>query len=343
LGAATAAIEELIEKTPLDSQYDNDELFAGANYYHSMALLTALLWAKAENKTDWIPAGQVLWTAYFDEAVAKAVPGTSARVGAQGVGAVLNRALAYSALDPLSDSASDAEARAAASKPFGDTAIWSMFNDAGDLGKVLAKRVPGGADTLNAFFDEVAAKRTVEGLVFNSTKDVEVKQLLADMLVQYAGALALNDIEAGVDAQGKRKTITTAKGDHVDVTQGVLASGNGGAVLALDLSSVLWEDVFATTGGTKVDPINAAEFRKVYFEQGAQAALDAIIGWFGFQDIDAMARAMWGGKDASVIDRFHMVAGTQDGGTFTLAERSYVTSPARGANDNDRAPERIAA
>ena len=149
---------------PLES-HDSDNL--SFVELHSMALHTALIWNKIYGNQNWVPAAQQLWHAFYDKAVATKVTGASALVGTQDEVAVIDRAIAYSAID-------------SGVKPFGDTAIWSMFNDAGELGKVLA-----GDPT--AFFAANVSTNPSIGLTGASLGRKDVKQYLADVLVQYAG------------------------------------------------------------------------------------------------------------------------------------------------------------
>ncbi|MBL4879619.1 MAG: hypothetical protein JKY78_12080 [Hyphomonas sp.] len=138
--------------------------------YHSMAMLVSLMWTEYTQTTAWKPAGQLLWDSYFNASVAETIPGAKDWT-VDGIGtlaATVQKGIAYSAI-PI-----DQEEH-----PFGDTAIWSMFDDAGDLGAVLA-----GAEA-DFFSDTVRWTPGLPSLF--GTKDV--KQYLADLLVQYAGAV----------------------------------------------------------------------------------------------------------------------------------------------------------
>jgi len=99
---------------------------------HSMALLTTLIYADTEKDAgrmtdDWAKIGNSAFVnhfteALFDDSVAKAAGVLS---GSDGNADHMLNKIAYSAID---DGGADA-------KPFGDTAIKAMFNDANELGK----------------------------------------------------------------------------------------------------------------------------------------------------------------------------------------------------------------
>jgi hypothetical protein len=142
LGRDTAALELNNVKTGIDSHAGFDRLGSHFSQYHSMALLTSLLWNKAYGDDRWVPAGHLLWSSFFDEAVASAVPNAKERTTSDGsILSTMEAAIAYSAL-PIGEG----------ERPFGDTGIWSMFDDAGDLGRVLAGDEP-------SFFNETVAVR----------------------------------------------------------------------------------------------------------------------------------------------------------------------------------------
>lgn len=294
LATETPQTDAPLIKNPLDSHYVDESLLAVAhNYAHSMAMLTALLWARAENKVDWVNAGQELWTAFFDPAVAKALSEAAARTTEEGSpSTAMQAAIAYSAL-PVGER----------ERPFGDTGIWAMFDDAGDLASALA-------GSQGAFFSE----QVIGGGPFGS--DTDVKQYLADLAVQYAGALALYDIEEPADGFDLR-----------DVRKGILALSDDGNVLSLDLSSVLWKDEL---NGHQVDPMDADKFRKVWFEKAAGDALNDALSSIGIGSPDELAQRFWKASDGHIIDRFGMVTTPVPGGDFTIAPRNYANDPVLG-------------
>ena len=157
---------------------------------HSMALLTLLKWNEVYGSDLWIPAGRQLWNAFFDEDVAKAITATDTRDakpgGAADPTAVLDSAIAYSVID-------------SGERPFGDTAVLAMFNDASDLGKALAT-------------SDVSASLKVAA------------PYLAQILVEFAGKLALGSVLGGVGSRYADGVIT----------------GNGGDILTVDLSAATW-------------------------------------------------------------------------------------------------------
>ena len=90
----------------LYSSEPNDPIASQGNLgpvqLHSMALLVSLMWALENTEAEWQSAGTQLWNGFFDEKIAKALPGIVDRVGAGGDElAVLQAAIAYSALAAL--------------------------------------------------------------------------------------------------------------------------------------------------------------------------------------------------------------------------------------------------
>src|SRR5690606_26918654 len=146
---------------------------------------TSLIWARDHSDGAWQPAGRDLWDSFFDVKIAEAVPDIATRLGELGsIDSAMQSMIAYSAL-PVGQG----------ERPFGDTAIWSMFDDAGELGRVLA-----GDEA--EFFDKHVRFDIDFGLGgVQISKDV--KQYIADLVVQYAGALALYDVEQERDEQGE--------------------------------------------------------------------------------------------------------------------------------------------
>lgn len=162
----------------------------GIGQLHSMALATALVWAAENTGTNWVAAGKYLWDAYFDDDIALKVPGAGDRTGAldrSSAGDTLRAAIAYSAI-------SEGE------RPFGDTGIVAMFDDAADLGNVLS---------LN----------DVSGTVKASAK------ALAQAFVEFAAKLSLGDVEGG---------------QSNPLTSGILALSQDGKTLAANFSTDRW-------------------------------------------------------------------------------------------------------
>src|SRR5207253_3194442 len=122
-----------------------------------------------------------------------------------------------------------------------------------------------------AFFSETVSSRLLGA-------DKDVKQYLADLLVQYAGALAVYDIEQPFDGV-----------ETTDVRKGVLALSDDRNVLSIDLSSVLWKDAL---NGNKVDPIDAEKFREVFFEKAAGDALTHALRSISIGSADGMTSSL---------------------------------------------------
>lgn len=219
---------------------------------HSQPLLVTLMWAHDNDKIDWHAAGESLGRALFSSDVAASLNGIEARVGPGGSAvAVLQGAIAYSAI-------SEGE------RPFGDTGIRVMFDDADDLGKALS--VANGSVTLAASADAVAK-----------------------VLVQYAGKLALGDVEG----------LSAAFAD------GVLSLSGDGEVLAGDFGSDLWS-------------YGQAHSAIVGRKELTDTALAALDGAGAGSDMRTGMRWLWDDTDSSIIDRVLFRTGNQALSTVLL-------------------------
>jgi Ca2+-binding RTX toxin-like protein len=161
---------------------------------HSQALLVTRLYAdEAVPQIFWENATAYLWKAYFNDAVADNLPGIGDRTGAGYTAlATMQSAIAYSAIKT-------------GTRPFGDTAIDAMFDDAGNLGRAL-------------------------GLSNVSTSLRNSAGSIANVFVQFAGGLAL---------QGKTKDLTPS------VVKGVLSESSDQSVMTVDLRDSTWTNAGA--------------------------------------------------------------------------------------------------
>jgi hypothetical protein len=140
-----------------------------------------------------------LWTkiykptvrALYSDDIAKA-----AGITTKGAGdfSAMQKKIAYSVVDP---------GQASNQKPYGDTAIGALFDDIKELGTVFSF-TPESGRTPASFFS-----KTVTGSLFGS---VDVKQEIANLIVQYAGALAQKKI-----IEGNGKVSTSSNGVTVTV------------------------------------------------------------------------------------------------------------------------------
>jgi Ca2+-binding RTX toxin-like protein len=177
-----------------ETEYTTGEEDLGALDRHSQALLVSLIYAEDNTAilgANWRVAAEPLWRAYFNEEVGNALPAAIGRTGAgYTASATLQSAIAYSAIK-------------SGERPFGDTGIDAMFDDAGDLGKVLE---PDNAATI----------------VKDHADDI------ANVLVQYAGGLALSDVERSTDPKAKN---------------GILKLATDQSTLAIDFGEALWSKI----------------------------------------------------------------------------------------------------
>jgi VCBS repeat-containing protein len=260
------------QSTPVASiSTEYTAILSAASELHMQDLLVNLKWSQLNGSELWKPAASSLWNAYFNLDVANSVTGISIKIGSAGAVGTLGRMIAYSAIDE-------------GERPFGDTAVRSMFDDAGNLGRVVQL---GGS-----------------GILAETIR----RQSLMNIAVQYAGALALNDVEVSK---------VFAVDPNIDAKRGVLSlSGDEGA-LALDVSKKMWKDVLGVT--TALTPIGLDDFRSALL---AQAGITEA-------NLTTYADEIWGASSSAVIDR--LIMGTKSGSpTVKLDERSYVRGAATG-------------
>jgi RTX calcium-binding nonapeptide repeat (4 copies) len=134
---------------------------------------------------DWESAAKYFMPALFDENIARAAG--ARRIDAtdgEDMSGAMSAAIAYSAIDE-------------GERPFGDTGIRAMYDDAANLGAALSAPNSSGSIRLSA-------------------------QAIADIFVQYAGKLAIGDVQGDSAAHA-----------------GVLA--NNGDVLSIDFADALWD------------------------------------------------------------------------------------------------------
>ena len=160
---------------------------------HSAALVTVLTFADSENNTGWLDASQPLWDAFASSDVASHVTGLSAIIGTGNDTPVeaMMTTIAYSVVDPTLSTFD---------KPFGDTAVRAMFDDATDAAN---------------------AQSTISYFTY-------VEPHVLDAVVAYAGNLASHGIDSGDDAKANNGILTIGNDGTltVDFTQDKWTFGN---------------------------------------------------------------------------------------------------------------------
>ncbi|MBK7361852.1 MAG: type I secretion C-terminal target domain-containing protein [Micavibrio sp.] len=169
-------------------------LIPGENQ-HSMASLVIRKFADLEvNGQSWRDSAKYFWPVLYQDSFAQSIgmSGVEGTLKQQGkYSDILRQVIAYSAIDE-------------GERPFGDTAIRAMYDDANDFGRVIQKA--GLSQLLLAHIDDI-------------TKSY----------VHFAGLLALNDIE---------------KKDQPHVLTGILSyPGTTNATLSVNFSENLWQGV----------------------------------------------------------------------------------------------------
>ncbi|MEM7210441.1 MAG: calcium-binding protein [Pseudomonadota bacterium] len=251
---------------------------------HSQAMLAMLIWADDNAQTgaitsDWHTVGDEMWDAFFDSDIAASIPNVLDKKGPLGsASTVMQSGIAYSALET-------------GTLPFGNTAIWSLFNDMNDLGKVIDNEPIDFYDNFVMFDVGISSG----GITIYK----EVKQSLADFAAQYAGVLAVDAITNN----------DTAK-------EGVLDLNDDMTILTFDGSDELW--VKPLKAGLK--PINIDSYREEFFSQTDESWFDTLARWTGLSSLEDIAKVGWGADDVKIFDRFHHRT-RNDTTTFVLPER----------------------
>ena len=193
-----------IQAREIESGYSSGSLINGLVELHSMALLTSLLWAEdnANSILNWNYAADNLWSAFFASDLANKMPGINIFVGPAGDNlSALQSAIAYSAIDE-------------GVRPFGDTGIRAMFDDAADFGAALRYDfMPGWAGQ-------------------------RVNDAVGRVIVEFAGLLALRDVEA--EALGGNAANATGGVIRLDIPGGQPDEQNFATGMRIDFGAAHW-------------------------------------------------------------------------------------------------------
>ena len=282
----------LLQSTPVASVGPSgtiDNLLAIPNPFklHSQALLVTLMFGDKAEYSEWSPVIVEFLRAFFDDEVSQASVISTAFDKDD-----VKTALAYSALEKNADGSG---------LVFGNTGIRAMFDDLNELGQVYAQ---ANDATRNTFLDSDLD----DGFIF----DTAIEQLLVDIAVQYAGALAINKVE-----QIRANLLT-----GVDANEGVFGLDANKSVLAIDFSDVLWRDVLQTSTSTStgIAPLHKDSLIDAFHAQ--TTFWDWLTGTSIADKLDQLAQDYWGGTDRGIFDRYHIATGI-NGTTIALSERSY--------------------
>lgn len=153
------------QTTPVIKKSMGVNVDLGASDLHSMALMVMNIYGDSLTQKDWKFSSQYFLKPLYDDAYAKAIGMDAAKVSGKlqsdkNYSEILRQIIAYSALD---------QGAGGGEKPFGDTAIRALFDDANDLGKFITTTGYKGDPANNDFISQI--------------------------FVQYAALLALKDIE----------------------------------------------------------------------------------------------------------------------------------------------------
>lgn len=235
--ARTLAPGERVLADELDLPADVDLEYTTRNLMgqrHDASLIVIRMFADEPGVgSDWEVAARYWMPALFDVAIAKAAGATTYKTKDNDESGVMRNAIAYTVLD-------------SGGMPFGNVAVRALFDDTGDLGRVLAN------SDLNNQFKEIAP------ISYASSA-------LADIAVQYAADLAFS------------------KSTDSDRKNGILELSEDGKVVKADLDPQKWQSTFntgATTSGTReivgVDLLEKSLSRQIIISELASPVADAI-------------------------------------------------------------------
>jgi hypothetical protein len=213
---------------------------------HSQALLVTLMYGESLGDANWKTFEPYFIGRLYDNSIATAVGEANA--------SDLRTKIAYSAIQ---DGASNA-------RPYGDTGIRALFDDAGDIGRVL-----NGADVSQT----LTASRDALGKV----------------ITQFAGQLASGKVLAA-DAP-------------VPVTDGVISVAEDGQTLAIDFGDQLWS-VGQAGGTPPTNIVGRQDLTDVVFKQTNGIFEGTPGHPTPANDIRAGMKWLWNDDNSSVIDRF---------------------------------------
>ena len=288
--------------------------FDTANDLHSMAALAIQIYSDENSHSEkWLPIHSQLYNSFFSADIATSIKPTNDQIYKNGFSySHMLSTIAYSAIDD-------------GNLVFGDSGIQSLFNDADEIGFLY------GNQKKSTFFEEeiqIATDHTVPGGIITKTGVT----VLSDLIVQYAGALAVNKVEVEAANSGEQ---------GIDVREGIVGKGGNDQTFALDLSKILWDEAFRKGGtlaeGQSVNPLYKEQFIQAYFknfDQGENFITEVLGGntsWYNYffpentfddQLLKQILQIGWSTEDTSVFDRFHVRA-VQNANDIELSDRSY--------------------
>ncbi len=204
-------------------------------------------WGAEGGTGDWEKSAKYFLPSLFDSSLAGKINQLSARIGdATDAAGVLAGSIAYSLLpDGVDDAA----------VPFGNEAIRALFNDADELGVAL----DGDGSVLLLAQSENDEKTIAHGI--------------GDLMVQYAGSLAIGDVTNDNEAAG-----------------GILTIDEDSKTLKVNLGSYAWEL------GSGVSEIS---YREQLFEDTIFAGMDVAAR----EPILSGVMTLWGQPNLDIVDR----------------------------------------
>jgi hypothetical protein len=155
-GEALAALRNIGGQNTQVTPIEHASTLNPISLHASQALSVLLLYARERVSWDWLNVGNVVVRALTDDDLGKAVDAARFK-GTNSDARIMESAIAYSALTE-------------GERPFGDQAIKALFDDAAELGRIVATAGVSGLVTLSA-----------------------TQAALAKVIVQFAGDVALGD------------------------------------------------------------------------------------------------------------------------------------------------------
>lgn len=161
-GLMTSATQGLTSLTLPDEAVRGISLQNRVGQRHANTLIVIRMFADtlASDKQDWWSAAKYFLPALFNQTIGEATGAAEIDATEEDAAGAMQNAIAYSAIDE-------------GYRPFGDTGIRAMFDDAADLGRAISAGIGGLPLPL---------------------QDDDTKSTLGKILVEYAGLLAVNQV-----------------------------------------------------------------------------------------------------------------------------------------------------
>lgn len=292
--AATAGLQrlDLPTDTPLDSSERN---MVGQRHDGSLIVMRVFAETLGANQQHWTASARYFMPALFDEQLGAATGASEFDATNADASGAMRAAIAYSAID-------------VGVRPFGDTGIQALFDDANDFGLALPN-LPGVVST-------------------------QVRTAIGQLIVEFAGLLAVNRIESAHWNQAVRGTV------NIGVNQ---SNGSPDNSFQIDLTDRTWS--FGGDRQVPFEPVSAFDIIDGLIKAAAAPDVVAAVGrWLSsrsggayptvFDAVDSIAISLRDGQlfNTANSTRYQMVVGRDAADAFTIGGNAAIVLAGNGVN-----------